>query len=490
MNPSGLLNQSHHRWLPFLGAALLWLVAGCAPVSHSGGSPDSSHIDDSQHSIVLITLSGLRPDSVGALGAKESRTPSIDALATEADWVGTSVVASSAPVASLASLMTGLSPWHHQALGHPRGRLRAELLSLAQALRLVGYRTYARIPLVYDLGRFGLLEGFDQIADAEPMDKTTAILRDMNDVPTLYWLHLREANVTFERRDTAIPWLAVGAADLPAKIIAPELWPYADPQKPLPEPLSSAARELFQHEVAWADHQVGTLLQAVRDSGQWERSWVIVTATQGMEFGEHGQVLFSQNLGRESIEVPLVIKAPQSRRGSLRAPSDFAVGQTRLWPTLVKAGGGKLAPAHAPNLFQPTTPPIVSELYMRNGVNLFSLVDRDIQLIQASRFASEEPEFYLAQLAVSGGHPELPEPATAILGRLQKAFDNTRPFSELFRESPSDSTLEHWTPDGVEPLEDPELHAIMTRALRREVRALAGLERTPMEESSLRGSAR
>jgi len=482
------LKQRHHGWPP-LSLALVWLVVGCSPVSQSGSSPDRSHIDDQQHSIVLITLSGLRPDSVGALGAEELKTPFIDALAAEADWVGTSVVASSAPVASLASLMTGLSPWHHQALGHSRGRLREELLSLAQALRLGGYSTFARIPLVYDLGRFGLLQGFDQIADAEPMDKTVAFLRGMSNAPALYWLHLREANVTFERRDAAIPRLGAKAVDLPAKIIAPELWPYADPQKSLPEPLSSAARELFQHEVAWADHQVGQLLQAVRDSGHWERSWIIVTATQGMEFGEHGQILFSQNLGRESIEVPLVIKAPLSRRDSLRAPSDFAVGQTRLWSTLVEAGGGTTAPAHAPSLFQSTTLPIVSELYMRNGVSLFSLVDRDIQVVQASRFASEEPEFYLAQLAASGGHPELSEPAAATLGRLQNAFDNTRPFSGLFRGN-SDSTLERWTLDGVEPFEDPELQATMSRALRRKVRALAGSERTPTEESALSGSAR
>ena len=458
-------------------------------MSRSGDGPEPPPSGDRQ-SIVLITLSGLRPDAVGALGGEKGWTPHIDALAAEADWVGRSVVASSAPVASLVSLMTGLSPWHHQVLSQLQGHPRSELLLLAQALRLAGYRTYARVPLVYDLGRFGLFQGFDEIADAEPIDESASLLRDLGTVPALYWLHLREANAAFVRRDAELPRLAAGAADLPKKITASQLWPYADPQKPMPDTLRSATRKLFLHEVAWADHQIGALLQAVRDSGQWNKSWVIVTATQGIEFGEHGQVLYSQNLGRESIEVPLVIKAPDTRRDSLRAPSEFAIGQTRIWSTLVEvAGGEEAAPAHAPSLFRPVALPIVSELYMRNGISLFSLLDRDIQLVQASRFAAQEPAFYLAQSATSGGHPEMPEPAADILGRLQEAFNNTRPFSGLSEGTPSEWTLERWTADGTERLENPGLAATLASELRRTVRALAGRERTPTEESALSGSA-
>lgn len=477
------------RWLP-LNLALLVAAAGCVPVSRSGDGPDAPAAEGRRQSIVLITLSGLRPDAVGALGAEESWTPNIDALAAEADWVGTSVVASSAPVASLVSLMTGLSPWQHQVLNQLQGGPRSELLLLAQALGLAGYRTYSHVPLVYDLGRFGLLRGFEHIADVEPIDRTASLLRDMGDaVPALYWFHLREANVAFVRRDAELPRLADGAAGLPRKITAPQLWPYADPQIPMPDTLRSATHELFLHEVAWADHQVGTLLQAVRDSGQWENSWVIVTATQGIEIGEHDQVLYSQNLGRESIEVPLVIKAPDNRRDSLRAPAVFAVGQTRLWSTLVEAGGGEIAPAQAPSLFRPIALPIVSELYLRNGVSLFSLLDRDVQLVQASRFAPREPAFYLAQFATSGGHPELSEPATAILGRLHRAFNNTRPFSGLSESIPSEWTLERWRADGTERFEDPELAATMADELRRKVRGLTGRERTPTEESALSESA-
>jgi hypothetical protein len=163
-------------------------------------------------------------------------------------------------------------------------------------------------------------------------------------MPAFHWFHLREANEPFLRRDGELPRLAPRAARfsqaLPYRYRAWRLLTYADPNMPLPAEEREVAWELFCHEVAWADRQVGVILDALRNSALWENAWVILTASQGMELGEHSQMLYAQNLGRKSIEVPLMIRLPRSLRGDLAVPDDIRVSQLRLWATLVESAAG------------------------------------------------------------------------------------------------------------------------------------------------------
>lgn len=439
--------------------------------------------------IVLVTLSGLRPDIVGALRGDARWTPHIDDLAGEADWVGTAVVASSAPAVSLVSLMTGVSPWQHQVLSHTGTAPRPGTVTLPQALAGAGHRSTAYVPLGYDLRSYGLLEGFDVVAEIEPIASAAAALAEAGGGPELFWFHLPEANVALQRRDVELPRLAERSAGLPWRIEAWRLLSYADPEVPMPAEERAAAWQLFCHEVAWADHQVGALLRALRESGQWDRAWVVLTATQGLELGEHDQALYAQNLGRETIEVPLIIKLPRSLRHRLAVPQSQRVSQLRLWTTLVEAAGGHAAAVHAPSLFRPVDPPIVSELYQRDGFNELSLVRGDLQLIWSTRFAPAEPEFYFAQLAVNGGRPPLTEPPRVILDRLEQVFERTPPLSGQVHGEPS-LRLERWTANGTVEVEDHERARELAGALYKRWRRHVDRERTPWEESALNGSSR
>ncbi|MEM7582628.1 MAG: hypothetical protein AAF560_04560 [Acidobacteriota bacterium] len=419
------------------------------------------------------------------MGGDPSWTPNLDAFARQADWVGTTVVASSAPVVSLASLMTGVSPWQHQILNHKPTLPRPGAPLLAQELSRAGYRTVAHVPSEYGLDQFGLLSGFEKVEEMSIPGATSSALRLAAPDGELHWLHLREANVTYQRRDAYLPRLASRSNGLPEKISIRRLLPFADPNLQLPPSERALVWELFGHEVAWADHQLGELLAALRESPAWGPAWIVLTATQGFELGEHGQVLYGQNLGREAIEVPLLIKLPDSRKGELSVPDSQRVGQPRLWATLVEAAGGEVAPVHAPSLFRAGARGIVSALYQHNGVNVFSLLKGDLQLIRSVEFAPEEPEFYLAQLKQSGGQAPLSEPADRIFRRLEQAFLRTRPFSGRPDEAPPCLRLERWTDEGTMPVDDPRLAAELALELRRRWRGFVDRERTPREESTL-----
>src|SRR6185436_71309 len=118
---------------------------------------------------------------------------------------------------------------------------------------------------------------------------------------------------------------------------------------------------------------------------------LVVTSIHGEEIGDHGQILHGGNLGRAGLEVPLVIKLPRSSRLRLRPPATQRVATARIWATLVEAVGGEPPPAAAPSLFRDAPPEVLSELYLTNGTNRFSLLetaaDGDLQLLQESRFA-------------------------------------------------------------------------------------------------------
>lgn len=485
---SGFWAIESRRCVSFTALVLSLFTLACRSGPKAGAQATESVA--ARAPIVLITLSGLRPDVVGALGASPAIwTPHIDELARTADWVGSTVTASSASAVALVSLMSGVSPWHHQVLTHAPASPRPGIRLLPEALEAHGYRTVARVPMEYDLHEYGLLDGFDDVAEIEPLDVATSVFDRLGEsVPTLYWFHLREAAVAFERRDAELPRLASRSGRAPRRIQAWRLLPYADPNLPLPDAERAVAWELFCHEVAWADQQVGEISRSLKASGRWDDAWVILTASQGMELGEHDQVLYAQNLGRESIEVPLIIKLPRFLRGSLAVPQVVRVSQLRLWATLVEGSGGRPQPVHAPSLFRPLTPPILSELYERDGINDFSLLDGEHQLLWSTRFAPAEPEFYYAQLASRGGKPPLSEPARHILDRLEVAFEQTLPLSG-HGEVPI-LRLERWTSTGVEPLEDRGRAEELAIELRREWLRHVDRERTPKEESALSAPAR
>ena len=389
---------------------------------------------------------------------------------------------------SLVSLMTGVSPWQHQVL---RARFvrspRPEIPLLAEVAGAAGYFTVARVPYPEaNLRRYGLLQGFDEVAESRPIDRASSILGKLEEGrPGLFWFHLREAGPPYERRDGWLPGLA-SSPRLPRRIDIQRLLRYVDPRLPLPPEERKLIWQLYGHEVAWADRQVAVILRALRASGTWDRSWVILTASQGMELGEHGQVFYAQNLGRASIEVPLLIKLPASLRGSLAITDDVRVSQLRLWATLVESLGERPEPVRAPSLFRNAMPPIVSELYQRDGVNELSLLDGDLQLLWTTRFAAAEPEYYQAQLDSVAGRPVLSESTQSLFSRISTAFDHSLPLSSPNGGRPPALRLERWTRSGTEPAEvDVARVREMATVLQRQWLRHVDRQRTPKEESSL-----
>lgn len=444
---------------------LLLLLSALLAVSCRGGGPTAERAE--RPPIVLITFDSLRADVVGALGGRPGLTPNLDALIRGADWAGRAIAPSSEGVPSMASLFTGLRPWQHQVLHGRQATLSPALLTLPEALQAAGYQTAGFSGEPSYSKAFGYDQGFDLLGD---LDKSTPDrLKELRD-RHFVWIHIPEPAAPYVRRPNFEDRVKTAGLDLPLRVLPNQLEPYFDPAVPLPPDERRRFWALYQLNVAFADDRLGRCLAALRQSGQWDRTLVVVTSTHGEEFGERHQILNGGNLGRQLLEVPLAVKLPAGSRLKITIPRDRRAAAARIWATLVEAAGGAAGPAVAPSLFRDTSGPVLSELYLTNGTNQFSLVDGDDQLLWESRFAPPQPEYYRARLALMArgnaevARAELSEPPEAIFDRLLAAFRSTPP---LTGGGAPALTLERWGPRGSAPVSDPRRTAELARLLAR-----------------------
>jgi hypothetical protein len=470
-----------------LGLALAVLLTGCR-LSQTSAAP----VHDGP--VVVITFDSLRADAVEGLAGEGGGTPNLDALIRQADWSGRAIASSSWGLPSMASLLTGLRPWQHRVL-RAEDRISPELVTLPEALKAQGYETFGFLgePMYSKEAGFG--QGFDLLTKLGKGTEAGEKLRSAGEGRRFVWVHFSEPQAPYYRRPKFADRLGVRERDLPYRVLPHQLAPFFDPAVPLPPELEHRFRTLYRLNVAWADDRLGKLLEELKASGQWDRTLLVVTSTHGEEFGEKGQILNGGNLGRQLIEVPLVIKLPVESGRKIAASRDQRVATARLWATLVEATGGEVPPAQAPSLFRLTPggapDAVLSELYLVNGKNRFSLVQGNDQLLWEASFAPPEPEYYRARLALMSrgnartARAEMSERPALLFRRLFTGFLQTPPLTGR-GEAPR-LTLERWEEKGGRPVStpvsDPKRQAEMARLLARAWHDFLPDERTPGAEA-------
>jgi arylsulfatase A-like enzyme len=289
--------------------------------------------------VVLVTIDTLRADHCSAYGYARDTTPVMRRLASE----GVLVEAAYAPMAttapSHATLLTSLYPIAHGCVRNGRF-LREQHVTLAERLKAAGYRTSAVVSSFVLSPRFGFGQGFgsfdSRFEDARPRDARQTTARKA---------FSRTADATTL---VALDWLARRQRDRPFF-----LWVhYFDPHEPYAPP--EAFRRRFRQtgpdevaarydgEVAFADEQLGRLLDALDQAGERTRTLVVLTADHGEGLGDHGHMTHSVNVYEEAVRVPLVFRWP----GTVPAGRRLAgpVEMVDVTPTVLELLGLPLAP--------------------------------------------------------------------------------------------------------------------------------------------------
>jgi arylsulfatase A-like enzyme/Flp pilus assembly protein TadD len=238
--------------------------------------------------VLLITIDTLRADRVG-----RGLTPAIDALAARGTRYTHARSTAPLTLPSHTSILTGTLPPENGV------RLNGDILrvrpSLARAFHDAGYRTAAFVGAYVLDRRFGLAGGFDTYDDRVPRDPSGDARLDAE----------RPGDVV---TDAALAWLKQPSA--PPFFAWVHFYDPHAPYNPPREYLERANGNAYNGEVAFADAQVGRLLDWLRESGSEGSTIVAVAGDHGEGLGDHGELTHGMLAYDTTLQVPLVVFRP------------------------------------------------------------------------------------------------------------------------------------------------------------------------------------
>ncbi len=305
-------------------APLLFGLGACAP----------SEQEPMAANVLVVVLDALHAGHVHHLGAERETTPNIDALAAR----GVSYARAFAPapytLASIPSLLTGRLPDRH-GLVQKTFRLPDSERTLAEQLSRAGLATLGAVGNMNGSELYGLNQGFGEFYNLMRGDQAR-IRGEAQGIPSE--LHVPRAPEFVERLEE---WLDLGyGSATPALFYLHMLEPHSPYQPPAefrslwldPEydgPFAGgdndtlmgsnygriavtpadieAVRALYDANLAYADHHVGRLLEALERAGVRERTHVALTSDHGEAFWQHDRWGHNDHLYDEALRVPLVI---------------------------------------------------------------------------------------------------------------------------------------------------------------------------------------
>jgi arylsulfatase A-like enzyme/Tfp pilus assembly protein PilF len=291
------------------------LLAGFFAVGHTAQAATSS-----SPNVVFITIDTLRPDHLGCYGDKQIRTPNIDALAADGTRFERAYTAVPVTLPSHTVIFTGTYPALSGVHDFAANKLNPTQATLASVLKQNGYTTGAVIGSAVLDSRFGLNHGFDFYYDHFDFNRLQESNLDEMERP---------GNVV---ADVTLDWLA---QNYRKKFF---LWMHLyDPHYPYrpPAPYSEEYRDRpYDGEIAFADAQVGRLVEFLKNKGLYRDTLIILSGDHGESLGEHGEKTHGFFIYNATLHVPLIIHLPGGMHAKTLAN---LVNLADLMPTVLAA---------------------------------------------------------------------------------------------------------------------------------------------------------
>jgi arylsulfatase A-like enzyme/Tfp pilus assembly protein PilF len=279
--------------------------------------------------VLVVTFDTTRADRLGCYGYPDAGTPAVDRLAADGVVFDAAVSAAPLTLPAHATIFTGTRPPVHGVRDNGGYVLGEGAVTLAEVLKGAGWRTGAFVGAYVLDAKWGLDQGFDVYFDQFAISRYRTL--------SLGAVSRRAGAVV----DAALPWLDQNAA---TKFFA---WlHFYDPHSPYdpPEPFKSRfAGRPYQGEIAYADAELGRVLDWLARRGLADRTIVVVMGDHGESLMEHGEGTHGLFVYDATVRVPLVIRAPFARTRGRRVAA--VVRSEDVLPTILDLVG--LDPPHA-----------------------------------------------------------------------------------------------------------------------------------------------
>lgn len=328
---------STHRLVALLAFSLfLTLFVGCF-----GDPKQIRHV-------VVLSFDTARPDHFGFDGKDGARTPNLDAFADASIVFTDAMVPAPTTLASHTSLLTGKYP-HHHGVARNGFSIHPKNVLLTETLKKAGFHTIGFAGSFALDGCFGFTQGFDHWDDDFDILKSDAEEIDQNqrhgdEVTDTVLAHLDEIGVPdrlflfahyFDPHDpyTPEPGFVSEESAIEQEIAAlREL--RRDGVKTDQERRAAeryAAR--YADEIAYLDHHVGRLFDALEERGILEHAAVVITSDHGETFWEHKEETFNHGttVYQSAIRALWVMRLPGEEGRRIDRP----VGTIDILPTLL-----------------------------------------------------------------------------------------------------------------------------------------------------------
>ncbi len=384
MNPA----IRHPHWLE---RAFFTLVIGMLAVMKAAGS-------DAPPNMIVVLVDDLRWDDLGCAGHPFSKTPNIDRIAREGARFLNAFATTPLCSPSRASLLTGLYPHTHGITDNTeRSAQSHKLATFPQALPRAGYQT-AFIGKWHMGNDSSPRPGFDhwvclkgQGSTFDPEINVNGIsgkrtgyvtdilheramdfLKQPRTKPfMLYFAHKAMHPETVQRADGSLSDPNAAnfiPADRHKSLYAGEKIPRRPNalttlrDKPalqrslvnLP-PLSPSTGSTDEsilgrlRMLAAVDESLGVMLRWLEESGELDRTLIVITSDHGYFYGEHGLSVERRLAYEESIRIPLLMRLPGVIKSGSE-PAEIAL-TVDLAPTLIElSGSASDTPLHGRSL--------------------------------------------------------------------------------------------------------------------------------------------
>ena len=345
-----LLHAGHKVWGLCVARAFFSLACLAVSMESAGGEMQKPDI-------LFVLIDSLKASHLGCYGYSRNTTPNLDRFAAEeAVRFETAIAGGSWTVPAVMTLFSSWTADRHRRV-LPKQPHNPDIVTLAQALKSVGYTTIGITANTMTNRRYGYGKGFDLWDDFSATAPPDA---DESAFGTAYAKGAALTRMGINRlkhRDPAKPlFLLLFYMDPHWDFLPPAPYDRMFSPDGIPPPkgiwrqradaVSSEMRQrtidAYDGEIAFCDHVLSNLFAEVKSMPRGKDTVIVVTGDHGEGFWEHGFASHGNDLNEEEIHVPLIIR-PVVGDGSY-APGAVVRGQVGaidIAPTLLDLVGVK-----------------------------------------------------------------------------------------------------------------------------------------------------
>lgn len=282
--------------------------------------------------VILISIDTLRSDRLPMYGYRGVETPHLDRFREDSILYEKAYSHCPLTLPSHATMLTGLMPADTGIRDNVGYQLREDIATLPALLKKEGYATGAAISAFVLRKESGMNRGFDFYDDA---------VESVGSGRVKVIGRMQRSGVDSAR--VATEWIDKQGGKpffFMLHVYEPHT-PYAPP-----EPFKSRYASSYDGEIAYVDQIVGQFLEDLKQRGLYDKSLIIITSDHGEGLNDHEEEEHGIFLYREAIQVPLLVKLPDSDEKGQTVSTPVQLAD--IFPTVIEHTGVKPVELRSP----------------------------------------------------------------------------------------------------------------------------------------------